>query len=883
MTAILLIVALLPLAQQPTPVQSDEDVLRGRVQAYFEAQAAKDADLALSFWSASASPRPTRETFQTVFGPGEDRYTVVIQGIAIDGDDARVRVSAERVRTVHVNGSASESRTRLLNAELWRKEHGEWKLVRDGPAAEDFADELLAAAPPDRARMLTDRSQENDALLRQVLGQRASQAAAGQQYNKAREIFDLQLVAARDSGDRRTESDALQDAANACYFLATGPAAVDRGALFDQAAAYYQQRLSLARDVNDDDAAAASLLGLATVSYSRGEYTSALARYRDALGIYEKNDEGAEVGRALVSIGNVQLLQGDYDVAADSYRRGLALLVARSDSQGATFARGGMARVFVAQGDLGAALDMYTQVLADARAQMAVDPRASGPVAAALENIGDVYLRLGNFDRARDSFGEARHLVQSRADDAARLDTELGLTELAAGGFDAALADYTEARARYAEAHLDDGVAHAWVGIGFSQSGRHKYDGAIAAYRTAIDLFEPRDRENAARAWLGLSLAQSGKRDDVGALASANTVARIAAAISNDDLAWRAAGRRGEVLRKLSKLDEAAAACRAAQTIVERLTIDAPVDPALRRQLADSASTWSDLAFTLAQAGDARGALAAIEARRAHIRRLQLAAFERDITRGEPSADRIRERDLFREIASARAQLHAETAATHPDESRREHLQQQLLSLLASRRQQQTALYAAVPDLQRLRGQQPLPTADDLDGLVGDGALVIDYLVGDDELLVAAADGSRDGLTVTATVVPDHDGGLNNLIAHAVDPSALGSSTEWRTRAAPIETMVLPAAVSGRLAPAGRLVVVVPDGSLWRIPFEALPIGADDLAARAVVVYATSLTTLAAERRDAMPAVGSAPSASASAPSAGFVAGPDIPTAVRTE
>jgi hypothetical protein len=91
--------------------------------------------------------------------------------------------------------------------------------------------------------------------------------------------------------------------------------------------------------MDDAEATAASLLGLATVAYSRAEYTPALASYREALAIYEKREEGASIGRTLVSVGNVQYLQAEYDEATASYRRALNLLVAGMDPQGAAFAR----------------------------------------------------------------------------------------------------------------------------------------------------------------------------------------------------------------------------------------------------------------------------------------------------------------------------------------------------------------------------------------------------------------------------------------------------------------------------------------------------------------------------------------------------------------
>src|SRR5260221_39323 len=322
----------------------------------------------------------------------------------------------------------------------------------------------------------------------------------------------------------------------------------------------------------DEEAVAASLLGLATVSYSRGEYTPAVGYYREALVIYEKRDEGTSIGRTLVSIGNVQFLQAEYDEAAASYRRGLTLAVAGLDPPGATFARSGLARVFGAQGDLAAALDMYGQVLVDTKATAALDPRMKTTPVPVLESIGDIHFRLGNIDQARSAFDEARRLADAVPLVAGRVFGELGLTEIVAGRFDAALADYSESRRRYETAKNVSGVGPAWAGIGFSHTAGEKYGGAMPAYRTAIRLFEgEHENESAGRAWLGLSLAQSGAADDPAALESAEKVRTIAAGVSSEDLAWRAHVRVGEVLHKLSRGDEALRSFQDAITIIDRL------------------------------------------------------------------------------------------------------------------------------------------------------------------------------------------------------------------------------------------------------------------------------------------------------------------------
>ena len=232
--------------------------------------------------------------------------------------------------------------------------------------------------------------------------------------------------------------------------------------------------------------------------------------------------------------------------------------------------------------------------------------------------IGDLHFRLANTDQARAAFDEARRLADTDPDAAGRLFGSLGVTELVAGRFDAALADYTESRTRFELAKRPEGVAHAWVGIGFSQAAREKFADAITAYRTAIRMFEEqKQNEEAGRAWLGLSIAQSGLGEQSAALESAQKVRVIADVMKSEDLAWRARVRAGDVLRKLSRPDEARQSFQEAIVALDRLAADLPANPEVRAQLEDSASAGR-LALTLAAGRRAR-ALAAVEARRAHM------------------------------------------------------------------------------------------------------------------------------------------------------------------------------------------------------------------------------------------------------------------------
>lgn len=851
------------LQQAPAP----EDVVRDLVRQYYEAQTRKDADAAAAFWSTTVNPRMTRESYLAMFSAGDADYTPDVQTVTVTGDEARVRVTVAVARTVFRNDVPVVLRQSLLNALRWRREGLSWKLVREGPFTDEIADDLIAAPPASRPALY----EEHRAVLTQIrlaISQRATMAITlGKDYVRGRELFALALEVSRVSGDRRGQTNSLHNIAQANYFLGNRPAAAEA----------YTQELAVARESDDQDAAGAALFGLATVAYSRAEYTPALGFYREALTVYEKRDDASAIGRTLVSIGNVQYVQAEYDPSAASYRRALAMLDTGLDPQGASLARGGLARVYAAQGDLVAALDMYGQVLADARARQKMDPRLKSEVAVTLESIGEVYFRIGNSEQARTNLEEARRLSDTDPAALGRLSSTLGLVELVAGRYDAALAAYTESRTRFDQAKLPEGVARAWTGTGFSQAAREKWVDAIAAYKTAIRMFdEQKKEEDAARAWLGLSLAQSGLADHAAALESAVKVATTAAKLSSEDLIWRAATREGEALRKLDRLDEARKAFERAIAAIDRLAADAPVNPDVRAQLDDSASAWTGLAMTLAAKGNAAGAFAAAEARRAHVRRVQLAGFQRDIAAGESPEEQADEQAIVREMIQTRAQLRGERLAGTPDAARIDKIQQQLAALVARRADQQTRLYTRLPELQEWRALRPPAGADDLAALVPDPkSVVLEYLLGDDEVLLLTVAHGEERADVAAKLVPLVRRQLAEQIGDAMQPERLRDAAEWTKRAAPLATTLI-APIALRLAGRDRCVIV-PDDVLWRVPFEALPFGDAPLGASVRVTYATSASTLAVQRRIA------AARMSAEHLTATIVAAPVIPDAIRTQ
>ena len=287
-------------------------------------------------------------------------------------------------------------------------------------------------------------------------------------------------------------------------------------------------------------------------------------------------------------------------------------------------------------------------------------------------------------------------------------------------------------------------------------------------------------------------------------------------------------------------------------------------------------NAWLGLAFTLARRGDAAGALTVEEQRRAFVRQLYLAPFESDIVRGSTPADRDEERQTMRDLMSARARLRAERSSRHPDPAHIKALQQLVATLVQTRADQQAALYARVPDLAGWRGQQPLPQGSDLPALVPEGALVVEMLVDEDQTLMLSAARGDAGLEVAAAFVRIARQDLVTTIEHALDAESLGGEPEWRKRALPLADFAKP--LAARLNGYNR-VVVLPDDLLWRVPFEALEVEeGKDLASLASVTYATSLTTLAMQRRNVSP-----PSETPGQPTFAAIAAPTLSPDLREQ
>jgi tetratricopeptide (TPR) repeat protein len=517
-----------------------------------------------------------------------------------------------------------------------------------------------------------------------------------------------------------------------------------------------------------DRAALARALAAATdASLALGEYESAIQDAQEAFDIHQRLGERAEAAGDLNAVGLANLYLGRYDSALATYERALALDRAGGDGDGEVLRLNNIGNVHVLRGRYADALRLYQEAIAQ------VDARTSERSRARLRkmtitNLAVLHQRLGADERALDLYAQLETDEAMRPGEEAQLLINQGALLRRLGDPIKAMERYRQAQALFARGHHRDGEIGAWRNIGI-------------AY--ALDLNEDSRALEAFSAALRLARESSNQRGEVQALLY-----------------------RGETLRRMGRLAEAAGELQAA------------LDGATRAGLVDE--QWKAL-YSLGQVVEAEGrrdeargsyerAIAAFESVRADLGTAAL--------RSEFLADK---RDVYDALIALRL--------TDPSPSAAE-----IFELIEQSRAR-TWQDRLQPDARRLSlaDVQPRIAAD---------TLLLEYWSG----------GSTSALLWLSS-------SASGIVKQAASPAEIKSVQRLADAVSRVNDDFRPTSIdAGRLLLSGlpdskriTRLLVVPDGPFHFIPFEALtiPTTQELLVERFEISYLPSAAFLA--RRDA--------------------------------
>jgi CHAT domain-containing protein/tetratricopeptide (TPR) repeat protein len=664
---------------------------------------------------------------------------------------------------------------------------------------------------------------------------------------------------------------------------------------YPQALGVYKVGLNVAALLNDKTGSALILIGVGNAHYVQGAYPNALEAYEQSLKFAEDAGSKPDIARAWSSIGTLQYAQGNYQNALELYEKSLKVRKELGDNTGIASLLGNIAGIYYQQGDYDRALDYQTQGL-----KLAEQAGDKSGISAALNNIGSIYLIQGDYVRALEIRQRGLKLKEEIGDKPGIVNAlnNIGQVYYENGNEEQALATYQRGLDLSREIGNKSGEAALLTNIGNVFYSQAKYAQALSLMQAGLTLNRQLDEKASIAASLNnlanvykdqgdykqaLELLEESKKlaDELGyARVSASSLTNIAqiyqaqgqpqkaleyatqaVAVSrqsdNSSILWQSLTALGKAQAALKQFETARQSLLESISIVEKLRSQtAGGEQDRQRFFEGKVSPYYAMIDLLVPQADPQ---ALIFAERAKGRVLLdvLSNGKVNISKAMTAEEIARDQALRAEVNALNTRLARMKASPQPVNTSTiiAHLGEVRLDYEAF----QTNLYAAHPELKIQRGEAPTLTLDEAAKLLPDNqTALLEYVVGDDNSYLFAITKPASGQPVALKVYP-----LNSKLKElssraegfrrAIAERDLGIKTPAREL---YDLLIGPA--ESQLQGVTKLVIV-PDGPLWDLPFQALHRSARGyLLEDYAISYAPSLSVLRDMNAKAA-ALGSAP------------------------
>lgn len=316
--------------------------------------------------------------------------------------------------------------------------------------------------------------------------------------------------------------------------------------------------------------------------------------------------------------------------------------------------------------------------------------------------------------------------------------------------------------------------------------------------------------------------------DDAAALAEA----RIAVDMNRDpDTFFHL----GKLLRRAGRRTEAIAVIREGVTMLEEKNVNFGDELVLANYFNVYRHGYVELVELLAEEGHTEEAFRTAEQMKGRSLRNVLARGHIDLSASMTGDERERENALEKKVIELNRAVVAAAGTSPPDDALRAQLAEARLALEAFRREMRLRHPALVT--RRIEDGDPLKMPD------AESLAVVEYVVGETQTIAFTLVRGRDGATsIRAHRLPVTREALEREVSR-FGALIAGRSLSYHSSARRLyATLVRPLEeeLAGR-----KSLCVIPDGTLWTVPFHALLRGdGDHLADRHAVFYAHSLVLL---------------------------------------
>lgn len=820
-------------------VQSvDEAQLRALAEQFFRVYASKDLGAYLKLWSEKSPDfknlqQNTQELFGSV-GPIEIK-SLSISKLSGDNVRASIRLMVE-ISAIDLKTGKPSTRFGKLNRILQLvKEDGAWKVWRNLSAEVDLASRLMELkTDEERARLLEEEKELVSAELRRALIAWGERQMAQGNYDQAMSSFRFTRELAQKIGDRQGVAVSL-NGIGFVYRLRSE---------FAEALSYFQQSLAINRELDYQEGVGSSLQLIGIVQEEMGNYFPALDYLRQSLAIRQSVGNKQRVADVLNSIGIVYNQLGDHDQALENFQKALRLYEEVGWKAGVANQLNSIANVYYDRGNYALALETRQRGLA-----LVTELGNRPQIATALNNIGNIYSAQGSNNLALEYYEKSLALREELGNKAGVVNSlgNIGVLYREEGQFEKA-EEYLQRALKLTET-LDakKESVRTLNFLGTLMSARRNRASALDYYQKSLKLSEELGSKSMSATILA-NMAQEYRL--MGNYSEALSYAERAAALSREigepDPLLIALGSAGRAALALGRAEQAQRYLEEAITITESLRSQvAGAEIEEQRFLEGKLAPYQSLASLLISSN--RAADAFIYSERAKARTL-LGVLQNgrvDITKAMTPQEREEERRLRGEIVSLNTQVANARARPRPDQNALRELTARLDKARLKFETFQANLYAAHPGLRVQRGGAQLITLEQANALLGDTrTAVLEYLVTESKTFLFVL--TRNEKAVKAELaVYTIEAGQEDLEKRAESYRKLLAERNSNFADTARELYQLLVAPARQKLQGKTKLVIVPDGPLWNLPFQALQIAdarytIDEYA----ITYAPSLTVL---------------------------------------
>lgn len=567
-----------------------------------------------------------------------------------------------------------------------------------------------------------------------------------------------------------------------------------------------------------------------------GRYAEARALVEHAREVYHRRGERVLEARSIMNLGILARYQGDQDAALAAYVEARDLAAAAGDARVPVIALNNTAVVELSRFHLTAAqaaLEEALQRQGTTRDQLTAD---------ILGNLGSVAQTQGNFELARDYLQRSIALQEELGNGFASMHEReaLGSVLLGLGVPAEARRLFEEVAERAEQAGVYEPAAQARAGLGRILLEQGRSEEAAAELKRGEALARRAGADVLALVLVSLAAAESAAGRPQAALSAADEVVAIAERLAADGRRAMGEAARGTALAALGREQEAAEAFERSIQLTESLRNEVAEAPSERQRFLETRlAPYEGLLALHARRGRAAEALAQAERARARVLLDALRGGQDRLDALLSADERARQRTLREELAKAglAAQRAAEDQTVSPvargqAESRRAEARRAYEAFRAS-------AYAAHPDMAARAGRTDSWHTEDGAALLDEGTLAVSFAVTRDRTYLFALT-RKDGVAL-------HELPLGRAALDERTRRFRGALADRRLEVSSFGRTLCAELFGPVRAPlaASRRLVVVPDGPLWELPFQALKCGPSRyLLEERSIVYAPSFTAL---------------------------------------